>query len=168
MKTEEAVFLRDFFCRAAKDESQTTRKVIAAIPEAKRDFRPEPKAKTALELAWHLANSDVWFLESIAAGKFELGGERPAEIRSIADVLAYYDGRFAPALEKVMAMKGEDLAKPMDFFGVGNFPWAVYLSFMHSHAVHHRGQLSTYLRPMGAKVPSIYGGSADEPWEPPK
>jgi uncharacterized damage-inducible protein DinB len=39
----------------------------------------------------------------------------------------------------------------------------VYVAFMSNHSIHHRGQLSTYLRPMGSKVPSIYGGSADEP-----
>ena len=46
-----------------------------------------------------------------------------------------------------------------------NFPAVAYLNFMLSHTIHHRGQLAAWLRPMGGKVPSIYGGSADEPFE---
>jgi uncharacterized damage-inducible protein DinB len=49
-----------------------------------------------------------------------------------------------------------------------NFPAVAYLSIMSRHSIHHRGQLAAYLRPMGGKVPNIYGGSADEPFEPPK
>ena len=49
--------------------------------------------------------------------------------------------------------------------GAFNFPAVIYLSFLIRHQVHHRGQLSVYLRPMGAKVPAIYGGSFDEPWQ---
>jgi len=51
------------------------------------------------------------------------------------------------------------------FFGVMEMPAVAYLNFMNLHTAHHRGQLSTYLRPMGSKVPSIYGGSADEPFK---
>ena len=48
--------------------------------------------------------------------------------------------------------------------GIMNFPAVVYLQFLNNHMIHHRGQLSTYLRAMNAHVPSIYGGSADEPF----
>jgi uncharacterized damage-inducible protein DinB len=56
------------------------------------------------------------------------------------------------------------LAKVVEFFGVMNLPNVLYLGFWNSHSIHHRGQLSTYLRAMNAHVPSIYGGSADEPF----
>jgi uncharacterized damage-inducible protein DinB len=55
------------------------------------------------------------------------------------------------------------MAKEVDFFGVVKMPAAALLSVAMNHGVHHRGQLAAYLRPMGSKVPSIYGGSADEP-----
>ena len=61
-------------------------------------------------------------------------------------------------------MSGEQLAKQVSFFGVYNLPCVMYLNFWNVHSVHHRGQLSTYLRAMNARVPSIYGGSADEPF----
>jgi uncharacterized damage-inducible protein DinB len=55
------------------------------------------------------------------------------------------------------------LLKSINFHNVFEFPAVVYLQLMVNHSIHHRGQLSAYLRPMGAKVPAIYGGSADEP-----
>ena len=57
-----------------------------------------------------------------------------------------------------------NLAGVVDFFGM-KMPNAQFLVWQVAHNAHHRGQLSTYLRPMGAKVPSIYGGSFDEPWQ---
>ena len=60
------------------------------------------------------------------------------------------------------------LLTPVDFLGVFNMPAAFYLAFLNNHSIHHRGELATYLRPMGAKVPSIYGGSYDEPFKMPE
>ncbi len=68
-------------------------------------------------------------------------------------------------MERVRAMTPEQLVTPVDFLGAFNFPAVFYLGFVNNHSIHHRGQLSVYLRPMGSKVPSIYGGSADEPWK---
>jgi len=61
-------------------------------------------------------------------------------------------------------MTPAQLATPVDFDDVCKMPAVFYLGFVNNHSVHHRGQLAAYLRPMGSKVPSIYGGSADEPW----
>jgi uncharacterized damage-inducible protein DinB len=63
-------------------------------------------------------------------------------------------------------MTPEQLLTPVEFFGVFNLPAALYLGFLNNHSIHHRGELATYLRPMGSKVPSIYGGSYDEPFVP--
>ena len=76
-----------------------------------------------------------------------------------------YDDAFAIKIEKVKKLTPEFWAKRMEFFGMYNQPAALYLQFMLNHAIHHRGQLTAYLRPMGAKVPNIYGGSFDEPME---
>jgi uncharacterized damage-inducible protein DinB len=69
------------------------------------------------------------------------------------------------ASARVRAMSAQELLTPVDFFGVFNLPCVHYLGFFNNHSVHHRGALATYLRPMGAKCPSIYGGSYDEPWQ---
>jgi uncharacterized damage-inducible protein DinB len=64
-------------------------------------------------------------------------------------------------------MSPAQLATPIEFFGVFNLPAAFYLQFLNNHSIHHRGELATYLRPMGSKVPQIYGGSYDEPFQAP-
>jgi len=102
-------------------------------------------------------------------GQFAVEGEDkiPDNIKTVADVVSWYEKTLPPLLEKLRAIPPEKLAEPVDFFGVMKQPLVTYMTFMVSHVVHHRGQLSTYLRPMGGKVPSIYGGSADEPFQPP-
>lgn len=65
-------------------------------------------------------------------------------------------------MSKIEACKRDDLVKEINF-AVFTLPAISYIGLMLSHSVHHRGQLSTYLRPMGSKIPRIYGGSADEP-----
>ncbi len=166
MQPEQAKFLADFILANCEREYPTTRKVIAAIPEAKRDYRPDPRSRSALELAWHIAHAEVWFAEGVARGEFQPEEEsKPAHIQTVADVLTYYDQHFPAALAKVKALSAERLAQKVPFYGVYNEPAVVYLSFLHSHTTHHRGQLAAYLRPMGSKVPNIYGGSADEPFQ---
>lgn len=143
-------------------ERATTRRVIEAVPENKSGYRPEPKSRSALELAHHIAVSEVWFLNSIADGSFAWAEPEPA--KNIAQVLADYDKAFAPALARARQVPAEQLVAIIDFFGM-KFPAFTYIQFCQDHTVHHRGQLSTYLRPMGSKVPDIYGGSADEPFQ---
>jgi uncharacterized damage-inducible protein DinB len=86
------------------------------------------------------------------------------EPRDIADLVNWYETNFMRAANRVRAMTPEQLATPVDFMGVFKMPAVFYLAFVNNHGVHHRGQLAAFLRPMGSKVPSIYGGSADEPW----
>ena len=165
MNRDEIKVMMGIWLPSMEHESKITRRVIAAVPNDKKDYRPAPKSMSAFELAWHTASSDVWFLKSIAAGSFEGGGEptMPAEIKSISDLVSWYDRNFPAALEAVKSLSLDQASKPVSFFGVYNFPAARYLGMSLAHTGHHRGQLSAYLRPMGAKVPSIYGGSADEP-----
>jgi uncharacterized damage-inducible protein DinB len=147
------------------NEMQITKKVIAAVPDAKREYRPDPKARTAWELAWHLASTDVQMLDEIADRKFTMEPRFKDEPKNVADLVSWYEKNFSSAMERVRAMTPEQLETPVDFLGAFNFPAVFYLGFVNNHSIHHRGQLAVYLRPMGSKVPSIYGGSADEPWK---
>jgi hypothetical protein len=72
-----------------------------------------------------------------------------------------------PIADKIGALSGEKLAAPANFFNVFNLPLVLYMDFWIKHTVHHRGQLSMQLRAMNARVPDIYGGSADEPFAMP-
>ena len=84
------------------------------------------------------------------------------EFANPAAVLAWYDQTIPALIEELAALPAEKLAQPVAFHTM-NYPAVHYLIMNLKHGIHHRGQLSSYLRPMGAKVPSIYGGSADEP-----
>jgi uncharacterized damage-inducible protein DinB len=165
MNHEQAVFTTHMFVDGLEREYATTRKVLAAVPEGKKDYRPDDNARTAFALASHIASSDVWFLNGIVKGEFV--PEPDKTFRSVAEVVAYYEHGFPAALAKVKAMPAEKLAATISFFGMFNLPAAAYLGFVNNHSIHHRGQLATYLRPMGAKVPSIYGGSFDDPMQVP-
>lgn len=161
---EFAAGLRDTMLQGLAREMETTKKVLAAVPEDKRDFRIDPKARTSWDLAWHLASADVQMLDEVADQKFALEPRFKNEPANIAALVKWYDENFKRALARVQAMTPADLQKSVDFYGVFNLPVVFYLSFVNNHSIHHRAQLATYLRPMGSKVPSIYGGSADVPW----
>jgi len=155
--------LRDMKLQGMQREMQTTKKVIAAIPDSGHEYRPDPKARTAKELAWHLAAEDVKFLDGIANLAFNTkAGPAPA---TTAEMVAWYETNYMRAHARVQAMTAEQLLTPVDFFGAFNLPAFMYLDFTNSHSIHHRGELAVYLRPMGSKVPSIYGPSADEEWQ---
>ena len=146
-------------------EAECTKRVIAAVPDAASGYKPDPNARTAKELAWHIANTDIQFLDGIADLNF--GMENPEQKpETSAEVVAWYDENIKRGVARVQAMTAEQLLTPVGFFGVFNLPAVLYLGFLNNHSIHHRGELTTYLRPMGSKVPSIYGGSYDEPFVP--
>jgi uncharacterized damage-inducible protein DinB len=166
---EQAAFLAEILLPQVQNEYLTTRRVLKAIPIAKESYRPHPDSRSALELAWHIASSDIWFLDGILTGKFEMDDDSmPADLGNTEDIVALYEDGFETKLPQVKKLSPELWATPRPFFGIYNNPTVLYLQFMLHHAIHHRGQLSTYLRPMGAKVPNIYGGSFDEPWTEPE
>jgi len=144
--------------------------VLAAIPEANKDWKPEAKSRSAWKLDIHLAGADIWFLSAILDGKFTTDPDGETKLKAAAPTPAklaeWYKHEFPKKLEQVLALPDHKFTEVIDFYGMKN-PAIVYLNFALVHGVHHRGQLSSYLRPMGGKVPSIYGGSADETWQGP-
>jgi uncharacterized damage-inducible protein DinB len=166
MTPEFALAYRAMMLDGIQREAECTKKVIGAVPDAKSDYRPDPHARTAKELAWHIANTDVQFLDGIADLKFDMNAtdHKP---QTSEETVAWYDEQMKRGIARVAGMNAEQLLTPVEFFGVFNLPAVLYLGFLTNHSVHHRGELTTYLRPMGSKVPSIYGGSYDEPFVPP-
>ena len=161
LSAEQAKAIADYQLADFEYDVAATKRVIGAIPEGQETYAPDPKNMTALDLAWHIARAEPFFLTSICDGQFVRGNSRrPENIRNAQDVLAWYDANLPPALARARGLSGESLAKIVDF-GPFKMPAVNCLLFMVKHGAHHRGQLSTYLRPMGAKVPSIYGPSAD-------
>ena len=163
LQPDQARFLLQMALPALKNEHRVTRKDIEAVPAEHGDYRPDAVSKSALELAWHIASAETFFMDGIAAGAFNYqGGGRPDSIRNAADVAAWYGVAFQANFERLTQLSSEQLLKVVDFRGLFQYPAVLYLQFALNHSIHHRGQLSVYLRPMGAKVPSIYGESYDD------
>lgn len=164
MRVEEGRFLLGYLLPQVEAESAVTRKILAAMPAGKSEYRPNANCRTALELAWHIAEVELEFLDAVIHQKFEDTLPRPADVKSCAGVAEWYARNFAERMPRLQALTGEELTTPVDFIGLRNDPAVAYLNIAIRHSVHHRGQLSTYLRAIGEKVPAIYVESADEPW----
>jgi uncharacterized damage-inducible protein DinB len=169
MEHQQATFLVQFMTQLWEGEFPATCKVLAAVPEARRDYRPDDKSRTAWELVVHLATSDVWFLDSTLSGNFAYNPDTEKQLTAdhpkVESVVGWYTKTFPAKLNAVRAMPADDMTRVVDFFGLFKRPAVSYLGFGNNHSIHHRGQLAAYLRSMGGKVPAIYGGSADEPWK---
>ena len=167
MNAEQARLLVEYFANLWEGELPATVKVLRNVPDERRDYKPDDKSRTAWELATHLALGDVWFIQSIIDGSFifDADGEKKAAagFRSAGDVAAFYQREVPAKLKELRALPAERLTKVVDFFGMMQQPNVTYLGFANNHSIHHRGQLSSYLRACGSKVPAIYGTSADEP-----
>jgi uncharacterized damage-inducible protein DinB len=162
MRPEDAKVIADFLLSTLEQELKTTTGVFAAVPANKLDYKPDQKSKSALGLLRHLSLEDEWILAAVADGQF---GPMPDDsdvcgVMTSQDAVTRYNERIPAAIGRVRALSGETLVRPIDFFG-NMVPAVMVLSVMLRHSIHHRGQLSNYIRPMGGKVPSIYGPSAD-------
>jgi uncharacterized damage-inducible protein DinB len=162
MTPEQARFLLDFTLPTLKQETATTAKVLAAAPNANLDYRPSERCMSADQLLWHIASSDVMFVEGILSGGFGKMPEKPENVTTPEQISAWYSQRMSDAIEKLSAYTPEEAARILDFHGFIQAPAAGIVSMAVAHGIHHRGQLSSYIRPMGGRVPSIYGPSADD------
>ncbi len=163
IQADQAHFLlHGVYLPGLKNEHRLTKSVITAIPLDKGGYRPDGISKSALDLAWHIASTEMRFMDAVQAGEFDFSPTpRPESIKNSADLAGWYVDNFEPRLEKLTKLSNEQLLKIIDFRGVVQLPAVMYLGFVSHHSIHHRGQLSMYLRPMGAKVPAIYGESYD-------
>jgi uncharacterized damage-inducible protein DinB len=163
MTADQARVVADLLIGIIEQESKATSKVLAAVPAGNRDYRPDPKSRSAWDLAVHLAMAEMWFADSIAQGKFEWTGDPPTppEMTNPEAVAAWYERNLKQRLATLRAMTPEQMTRPVEFFGTSG-PAVSWLAIMNNHSVHHRGQLAAYLRAAGSRVPAIYGVSADE------
>ncbi len=147
------------FTKFWTNESKTTRNVLARIPEGS-DYRPDPKSRTAKDIAWQIVCEEKMIVEALENGKAEWAP--PPMPATMQEVLDAYDKQSAQAIQRWNALPQEKWDGNLEFFGSERPASPMAWSFLFD-IVHHRGQITTYLRPMGAKVPQIYGPSGDEP-----
>src|SRR5690606_16337648 len=141
------------------NEAKTTHNVLARIPEGS-DYRPDPRSRTAQEIAWQIVCEEKMIAEALENGRAEWAPPpMPASMREIADA---YERQSADLIRRWEALPAERWSGTIEFFGSQRPAAPMAWNFLFD-IVHHRGQTSTYLRPMGSTVPQIYGPSADEP-----
>jgi uncharacterized damage-inducible protein DinB len=155
-------WLQDVLLGTIKNESRTTRKVLEAVPADKGDYRPDACSRTAIELVRHIAAADIRFLETTINAEFSTAALLPDNIQTPLEIADWHTENFASRFDKLTQLKGDHLVKITDFRGILKLPAVAFLQLGMNHTIHHRGQLSSYLRCMGAKVPSIYGESYDD------
>jgi len=160
MNAEQAKFLAGVLGQNLQTEWMHTYKAINAVNDAKKDYKPHGDSRTAWDLAHHIAVCDVGFLHAVAANNF---GVFPAkcDAKTIPALADWYKHEMPKALEKVIALDGTHLCKIVETWGL-KLPSVSYLMFANNHMIHHRGQLTSYIRPTGGKVPSMYGQSFDD------
>jgi uncharacterized damage-inducible protein DinB len=163
MTAEEVyLFVHTVMLMILKNESRTTKSVLAAVPDVSLDYRPDRNAKSADELIRHIASADNLFLKTVVDGEFVPGSVKvPENLKTPQEIVAWYESEYAKNLDAVAQLSGEQLIRKVNFRGIFERPAFTFLQVGLLHTVHHRGQLSTYLRPMGGKVPAIYGESYD-------
>ena len=166
VRTDQAELVLRFLLPQLASEQAITTKILSAVPAGQESYRPNEKARSAFGLAWHIAAVEMWFLDAVVHREFRDIAGKPPDVKTCSDVARWYARSAADRAPLLSALSGEALVEPVDFIGLRNDPAVAYLNIAIRHSVHHRGQLSAYLRCMGARVPAVYVESADEPYPP--
>jgi uncharacterized damage-inducible protein DinB len=159
--------MKQQFLDTYKREHGTTRRVIANYPKDKGDLRPHERSQSAKELVWTFAVEQM-LASTAASGPLDLSKGFPPAPATLGEAIAAYEKGVAAVESAVESMPESRLGETIKFLTgpkqVGDVPVGDFFWFTLMDHIHHRGQLSVYVRMAGGQVPSIYGPSADEPW----
>jgi uncharacterized damage-inducible protein DinB len=155
---------REFSLSRREAEFPAFQRVLKAVPADRLDYRPDPKSRTAAALTWLLAEEEAALVTLIDTGRIDWKETTPPA--DYAEVVALWEKSYQAVNERIAKLDDAGWERKVSFVmegmpepwtdTLGEFVWGFLFD-----EIHHRGQLSTYLRPMGGKVPSIYGPSAD-------
>src|SRR4051812_6331005 len=157
-----AAFLQEF-----ENEAGTTRRVLGGAPADKLSWRPHPKSMSLGELALHVAASPAVIAGWCCEEETNFTGDKPPAPASTTDILAAHD-KGVDTVKQSLTQVGDEGMKSMWTAKAGGATLmtmpkqALVRAIVLNHWIHHRGQLSVYLRLLDVAVPSIYGPSADE------
>jgi uncharacterized damage-inducible protein DinB len=150
---------KGLFTKFWTQETKTTSKVISRIPES-NSYKPDPKSRTAMEIAWQIVCEEQMLMDALESGT--AAWNPPATPGTMKEIHEAYDRNSASIVQKLGRLSDAKWNGDIEFFGntrvASDFAWSFLFDI-----VHHRGQITTYLRPMGSTVPQVYGPSADEP-----
>jgi len=150
---------RALFSKFWSDEAKTTQKVLSRIPEGS-DYRPDPRSRTAKEIAWQIVCEEKMLVDALETGK--ASWEPPPVPATMKEVCDAYATQSASLADRWEALPDEKWQGNLEFFGMERPASPMAWGFLFD-IIHHRGQITTYLRPMGSTVPQVYGPSGDEP-----
>ena len=163
--------IRDALLPELEQELATTRTLLASVPEAKTSFRPHPKSWTLGELALHVANVLTWLPATLESTELDLdppGGPRfvSPKFESSAATLRAFDANARAAKAALAEATDAQLGVPWTLKKHGQAMFtlpraACVRSFVMNHLIHHRGQLTVYLRLVDVPLPPVYGPTAD-------
>lgn len=157
------ITLREFYLKRQRAERPAFLRVLRALPADRMDYQPHERSPSAQQLVWTLTSELRTCLDVVKDHRTEWKSE-PAP--PLADMIELFEKWSQELSERVEAMDDEAWNRTAQFYFKGKVvseqPAKQFLWFILFDAIHHRGQLSTYLRPMGGKVPAIYGPSGDE------
>lgn len=155
---------REFYLQRRQAELPIFLRVLKALPKERLDYKPNERSPSAEQIVWTLTSELQACLEVVREHRCQFKIQPPLPFE---EMLQLFEQRSNELLDRVSDMdeaSWERFAKLcVENKLVFEQPVGEFLWMIHFDAIHHRGQLSAYLRPMGAKVPSIYGPSADEP-----
>jgi len=149
-------------------EMTTTRKLLERVPEEKFAWKPHPKSMSLAELATHVATLPSWGAVTLTQAEIDMGASNTnTAVTSRADLLARFDRNVAETRAALVGKSDAEMMLPWSLKQNGQKLFTmpkttVWRAFVLNHLVHHRGQLSVYLRLNDVPVPAMYGPSADE------
>ena len=149
-------------------EMASTRKILDCVPEDKFTWKPHEKSFTLGRLASHVAEMPSWMVYTINQDKLELTpGQKPFNAQTKAELFEALETNTASAREALAGASDEHLGKTWSLIYGGQTVFsmprvAVLRNMVMSHMIHHRGQLSVYLRLLDVPIPGMYGPSADQ------
>jgi uncharacterized damage-inducible protein DinB len=150
-------------------EAVTTRRLLERLPDAKFGWAPHPKSMTLGRLATHIAELPGWVGSCVDKPGFDFGaGYTPQALSTTAELLTMFDKHVALATQAMKTLTDKQLQESWRLTRQGQLilempRFGVVRTLLLNHLIHHRGQLSVYIRLLDVPVPSIYGPSADQP-----
>jgi uncharacterized damage-inducible protein DinB len=152
-------------------EFKGTRKVLENLDFSKMDYKPHPKSFTFGDLSAHVANMSYWGLLTLTSNEFKMGIDGKDSMLTLPgtkeELLAFFDENVNKFFETLKEMTEEQMHETWTLYYEGKVLFAEprYIALKSSvlnHMIHHRAQLTVYLRMNDLKVPGLYGPSADE------
>ena len=153
---------REFYLERRRAENPVFLRLIKALPPDRLDYRPHERSPSAEQIMWTMTKELRSCLDVVTQNKTEWTTEPPPPFAEMLGLFEQWSGELADYVEKMDEASWNRVAQfYVNGAVVSERPVGQFLWFILFDGIHHRGQLSAYLRPMGGKVPAIYGPSAD-------